>query len=1043
MKAILSLLSSMKTMAVMMLIFAVAIGYATFIENDFGTMTAKAEIYNARWFEILMFILSANLVLNLFRFNLFRRSKALVLLFHLSFLVIVIGAAVTRYIGFEGMMHIREGASSDKLISTETYVSMVISQNGEETAVSEPVLLSRLSANHIAQTLTLGDTTVEVALKSYLPNATYQYTESEAGSPLVKMMVTGPDGPETLELSEGDSYVGSSAVIDFGSGKSFGKAPVISLFVNEGELMMRHDVSLNILNMNDRSTGVLEPSEADPLAMRRLHTYGETNFVVREFLPSATKTLVSVPARPNMEQFPEALVFTLTSGDAEREVTVFGGSGRVGEAVHTEIAGADVALSYGSKSITLPFSIALEDFQIERYPGSMSPSSYASEVVLIDDAAGVRRPHRIYMNHVLDYQGYRFFQSSYDRDELGTILSVNHDPGTPITYIGYLMLAIGLFGTLFTANGRFRGLMKKARDAAHAKEALAGFALILLVLGQGTPLHAADEVHPIVKAVTAFDKAHADKFGQLIIQDSNGRMKPIDTLSMQIVNKVNRSGSVMGLTPNQIILGMMARPDAWREIKFIRTGNQAVNELLGIDENAKYAAFSQFFEFPDQTEGYKLAKYADEANRKPPAKRNKFDKAVVKITERVNITYMVFTGQLMRFWPNESDANNRWFATVEALQSQEYPRHDAEMVRQLAVNYFTAMDNALSDGDWSGADKAVDAIAAFQKTKGASVYPEASKISVEIWYNHANIFERLWPLYFVVGFVLLILSFVKIVRPKFKLDLFTKGTFGLLVLFLVVHTIGLGTRWYISGHAPWSDGYESMIYIAWATVLAGFIFSKNSPITLAATGILSGLILFVAHLNWMDPQVTNLVPVLQSYWLSIHVSMITASYGFLGLGALLGFITLILFIMKNEANEKAISLSIKELTYINEMGLMVGLAMLTVGNFLGGVWANESWGRYWGWDPKETWALVTILVYAVVIHLRFIKSLYSPFLFSAISLLSFTSVLMTYFGVNFYLAGMHSYAKGDPVPIPDFVPVSYGIVFIIIALASRKRHLAA
>ena len=216
--------------------------------------------------------------------------------------------------------------------------------------------------------------------------------------------------------------------------------------------------------------------------------------------------------------------------------------------------------------------------------------------------------------------------------------------------------------------------------------------------------------------------------------------------------------------------------------------------------------------------------------------------------------------------------------------------------------------------------------------------------------------------------------------------------------------------------------------------------SKNSPITLAATGILTGLILFVAHLNWMDPQVTNLVPVLASYWLSIHVSVITASYGFLGLSTLLGFIVLLLFIFKSQKNEKHIALSIKELTAINEMSMMIGLAMLTVGNFLGGVWANESWGRYWGWDPKETWTLVSITIYAALVHLRFIKSLYSPFVFAALSLLAFTTILMTYFGVNYYLAGMHSYAKGDPVPIPDFVPVTYTIVFIIIALAWRKRN---
>jgi cytochrome c-type biogenesis protein CcsB len=232
-----------------------------------------------------------------------------------------------------------------------------------------------------------------------------------------------------------------------------------------------------------------------------------------------------------------------------------------------------------------------------------------------------------------------------------------------------------------------------------------------------------------------------------------------------------------------------------------------------------------------------------------------------------------------------------------------------------------------------------------------------------------------------------------------------------------------------------------MLYIGWATILAGLLFSRRSPVTLAATAILGGLILFVAHLNWLDPEITPLVPVLKSYWLMIHVAVITASYGFLGLGALLGFITLWLYIFRRGKNRMAMELAIRELTMINEMALIAGLAFLTVGNFLGGVWANESWGRYWGWDPKETWALVTILVYAAVVHLRFVKSFKGVFAFNVASLLAFSSVIMTYFGVNYYLSGMHSYAKGDPVPIPSFVYYAIAVVALTIFLAWRKREL--
>ncbi|MDD3835717.1 MAG: cytochrome c biogenesis protein CcsA, partial [Sulfurimonas sp.] len=384
-----------------------------------------------------------------------------------------------------------------------------------------------------------------------------------------------------------------------------------------------------------------------------------------------------------------------------------------------------------------------------------------------------------------------------------------------------------------------------------------------------------------------------------------------------------------------------------------------------------------------------------------------------------------------------NDNNNKWHPTIESLQT--FAEQDGQRIRLIAVDYFSAIDEALLGSDWTKANEALEKLREYQKFYGKDVYLTKNSIKAEIFYNKTNIFETLYPYYLVLGFVLLTLSFIKIIKPAFKIEIFSKITLGLLVLFFLSHTFGLGLRWYISGHAPWSNGYESMIYISWATALAGIFFSRRSSMTMASTSILAGLILFVAHLNWMDPQVTNLVPVLNSYWLSIHVAVITASYGFLGLGALLGFIVILLFIIKTKGNEKHISLSIKELNAINEMGLMIGLVLLTIGNFLGGVWANESWGRYWGWDPKETWALVTILVYAVVVHLRFIRAIYSEFNFAVISLLAYTSVIMTYFGVNYYLAGLHSYAKGDPVPIPDFVPITYAIIFILVALAFRNR----
>ena len=215
-----------------------------------------------------------------------------------------------------------------------------------------------------------------------------------------------------------------------------------------------------------------------------------------------------------------------------------------------------------------------------------------------------------------------------------------------------------------------------------------------------------------------------------------------------------------------------------------------------------------------------------------------------------------------------------------------------------------------------------------------------------------------------------------------------------------------------------SNGYESMIFISWVTLLAGFIFSRKSAFALSATAVLASMTLMVAHLSFMDPEITNLVPVLKSYWLTLHVSVITGSYGFLGLGAILGLIIMVLLLFSNAGNSERISATIDELTVINYKTLTLGLYFLTIGTFLGAVWANESWGRYWGWDPKETWSLITIIIYSIVIHSRNIPGMKDIFTFNLLSLFAFSSVLMTYFGVNYYLSGMHSYAAGDPVPVP-------------------------
>jgi len=1049
MKQILSFISSMKTMAILMLIFAFSVGYATIVENDFGTMTAKAEIYNARWFEVLLGLLALNLTLNIHKHKMYTFKKAPIFIFHSGFLIILLGAAITRYAGYEGTMHIREGGEASSIVSSDTFVGVSAQSAGKVTSESKKVYLSERSQNSIDISLSVNEKNVNVSLIEYIPDAVETLVEDkEHGKPIAKFMLTQNGQGKPVALAQGQFINGGSFIIDFGSGETFSK-PLISITLKDGTPYITHDEALSSFRMADREKGELKANSTDELNLRVLYTTPDGgSFVLRDFMMHAVKKMVSSSASSMNRKMKmnsggiDAFRFNVNVDGISKEVLVYGKKGTISIPTDTLINGVKVGVSYGAKDISIPFKIHLNDFELDRYPGSMSPASYASEVTLIDEEEGVNIPYRIFMNNILEHRGYRFFQASYDRDEGGTILSVNHDPGTLPSYLGYLLLAIGMFWSLVSKKHRFSRLAAKAKKASDAKIVPALLALGLIFSSVPSDANAED-LDPAIKTILAFDKKHSEKFGQLIVQDTKGRMKPMNTLATEILAKIYRDSSLKvgsyTLTPDQVILGMMIRPDIYRKVKLIRTKDPKINDAIGAPSDAKYVSFSQFFHDSESMKGYKLAEIIDEAARKEPKHRNKLDKAALKIDEKVNVAYMVFTGSLMKMWPLKSDETNKWYATIEALET--FDNTHGLKVRDTAVTYFTSVDRALKSGDWRDSDKALSAVAQYQKENGFRVYPSENSIKAEIFANKANIFERIYPLYLLMGFVLLVLSFIKIIQPKLKMDLITKGSLYLLILLFIAHTVGLALRWYISGHAPWSNGYESMVYISWATVLAGFIFSKRSSMTLASTAILAGLILFVAHLNWMNPQVTNLVPVLNSYWLSIHVSMITASYGFLGLGALLGFITLLLFIIKTQKNEKQITLSIKELNSINEMSLMVGLVLLTVGNFLGGVWANESWGRYWGWDPKETWALVTILVYAVVIHLRFIKSLYSEFNFSVISLLSFTSVLMTYFGVNYYLAGMHSYAKGDPVPIPDFVPVTYSILAVVILLAFRNRKI--
>ena len=897
MKKTVSFLSSMLFSILLLLMFAISIAYATFIENDYGTDTAQALIYQAWWFELLLFVGVVNLSGSIFRYKLINRKKWAILLFHLAFIVIIIGAGVTRYFGFEGSMHIREGESNNQIVSEATYISLDANANGNKAK--------------------------KITKVKFTPNTNNNYSE-------------------TLEIA---------------------------------------DKSVTIEN--------------------------------EVFVPNASGNMDGFTAK-------------ITSGGEIQRINVFGGEGQITQPVTCAINGINVSLSYGSIIRTLPFSIHLRDFQLERYPGSNSPSSYASEITLKDEASSVERPFRIFMNNILKYKGYRFFQSSFDQDELGTILSVNRDYwGTLISYLGYFLMSLGMIFTIFSSGSRFQKLIRLSSKLQEIRKSGKALSLFISLLIIGASVDSAS-------GANSSKDEHFSSFGKLLVQDHEGRIEPVNTLASDLLRKISKKDNWQGLSPVEFFLDMSANPDKWKNTPIIKVANTELQKTLGISVgNASYANLF------DEAGNYRLNEMVQASYNKKQTSRNNLDKEIINVDERVNICYQIFKGDFLKIFPVPNDERKTWVTSSTLPTTMK--KEEVDFAGNILKLYFDEYNNSVISGNWSKSDEYLGYIKKYQTKYGADIIPSQTKISLEIFYNQFNIFGKLAKTFALLGFVLLIFHFMFIFKPTAKYTKYINAGTALVFVAFLLYTVGLMIRWYIAGHAPWSNGYETMIYVGWATILSGFIFARRSPISLAVTTILTAIILFVAGMSWMNPEITNLVPVLKSYWLVVHVAIITASYGFLAMAALLGMLNLVLMILRNKKNEKNIRFTIIEVSYIVEMAMIIGLFMLTIGAFIGGVWANESWGRYWGWDPKETWALVTILVYAIILHLRKVPGLKSILALNSLALVGLSTVLMTFFGVNYYLSGMHSYGAGDPPPIPVALYIAIVIIFALVIGANYSE----
>ena len=1032
-KKIASVLFSTRLTAVLFLVFAAAMAAGTFLDSSSQTPPTpftRELIYNAWWFEAIMALFVINFIGNIFRYNLLNPKMWASLMLHLAFILVIFGAFVTRYIGFEGVMHIREGQTENSILSEETYLDVFIDGDYMVDGVAQrrklkpkKLRLSERLSNNFSINTDYNGQPVTIKYKDYIKGATEGLTPDENGDEYLKIVESSEGERHDHWVKEGE--VSNIHNILFAVNKPTEGAINIAV-TDDGNYTISSPFEGDYLRMADQAEGSVVADSVQPFNLRSLYRMGGISFVAPEPLTKGKFGVVKAKAGETANQ--DALIVEVTSKGETKTVSLLGGKGSAPSPTETDIAGLKVYMSYGSENIELPFSITLNKFIADKYPGTEKGySSFKSQVTVID----ANKEHfdaDIFMNNVLDHDGYRFFQSGFDPDEGGTILSVNHDWwGTWITYIGYFFLYIGLLAILFSKHSRFGKLEIMLERIKHKKKNMLAkkgtlTVLVLFFLSfSGIAQHnahtpvAKEQIDSLIVA-NAVSKEHAEKFGHLLVQD-NGRMKPINTFASELLRKVSRSDHYAGLDADQVFISMSEFPRLWVEVPLIalKRGNDSIRHVAGVPDGQKEISLLDLF---DDKGNYKLEPYLAAATRTTTP--NQYQKDFIKAHENFSLLNAALSGSILKIFPIPGDEGNKWVSYPE-LGEANIKGMDSLYARNILPMYFDSLKKARETGDYKQADELLESITNFQKKYGAEVMPSENKLRAETIYNKADIFNRLYKYFAVFGILMFIFIIAQLFKDRKILRILIKSSKVLMWVFFALMTLGLALRWYVSGHAPWSDAYESVVYVAWATVFFGLSFGRKSDLTVASTAFVGAIILWVAHENWLDPSIANLQPVLDSYWLMIHVAVIVMSYGPFTLGMILAITSLILMIFTTKKNYSLMEINISELTVITEMALTAGLVLLTIGNFLGGQWANESWGRYWGWDPKETWALISIMVYAFVIHARLVPGLRGRWTFNVFALFSYASIMMTYFGVNFYLSGLHSYASGDAPATPTFV----------------------
>lgn len=625
------------------------------------------------------------------------------------------------------------------------------------------------------------------------------------------------------------------------------------------------------------------------------------------------------------------------------------------------------------KTKELGFEVSLKNFNVVNYPGTDAPMDYVTTLTANTQEI------KVSMNNIGSFNGYRFIQSGYDSDMQGTTLGVYHDPwGIGITYTGYALLFISLIATMASKKTRMRHLYRKALSLQGAK-AWAVTAL-LAVSSFATSANAQEMVK--------IDGDIADDFGKICVL-YNSRITPINTVATSFVTKLCGKPTWDGLSSNQVFAGWIFDVPYWETVKMIEIKEKKAQELLGI--NGKWASFDDFW---DSYNNYKLDAPLKKAYKDGDTK---LQKQLRDADEKFNIIRMLYGGEMLKMFPYAGKQGHmQWFAPGQPLGNLKLDEKELVFIKK-SMDYLA---ESIITGDKARAEEIAKKIYSYQHVRGKAVVPTKFRIYTETFYNKTNAQRLPVMLYLTLSLLLAIVSTLSLNNGKQKK---TRLVSSVLTWVMLIHTtLLLALRWFVSGHLPMSNGYETMQFMAWATLIATLVMQKRFLPVKQFGPLLSSFALLVAMITDGNPQITQLMPVLQSPLLSVHVMVIMFSYALFGLTALIGLQGLIAHHRKQEEKEQ-------QLAALSQFLLYPAVALIAIGIFIGAIWANVSWGRYWSWDSKETWALITMLIYSAPLHAD-IKWLRKAQHMHIYMLLAFLSVLMTYFGVNYFLSGMHSYA---------------------------------